>query len=176
MAVTLMPPRIRKLALTIHVTTSVGWLGAVASFLALAITGLASTSEATARGAYIASEVITWTVIVPLSFASLASGVVQALGTPWGLVRHYWILVKLALTVAGTALLLLHTQPIGQLGAAAAAATDLGGDLRPLQVQLVADAAAALAVLLGATVLSILKPRGMTRLRRKPVTNTTAAR
>jgi hypothetical protein len=32
-----MPPRLRKLALTAHVTASVGRLGAVASFLALAI-------------------------------------------------------------------------------------------------------------------------------------------
>jgi hypothetical protein len=35
-----MTPRLRKFALTAHVTSSVGWLGAVAAFLALAVAGL----------------------------------------------------------------------------------------------------------------------------------------
>jgi len=34
-----MTPRLRKFVLTAHVTLSVGWLGAVAGFLALAIAG-----------------------------------------------------------------------------------------------------------------------------------------
>lgn len=35
-------PRLRKFALTAHITSSVGWLGAVVCFLALSIVGLAS--------------------------------------------------------------------------------------------------------------------------------------
>jgi hypothetical protein len=35
-----MAPRLRKFGLTGHVDSSVGWLGAVSSFLALAVTGL----------------------------------------------------------------------------------------------------------------------------------------
>jgi hypothetical protein len=56
----------------------------------------------------------TWIVIVPLSLAALLTGVVQSLGTPWGLFRHRWIVAKLALTVVATVLLLVHTQPIGR--------------------------------------------------------------
>jgi hypothetical protein len=37
-----MTPGLRKFALTTHVTSSVGWLGAVVAFLALAIVGLIS--------------------------------------------------------------------------------------------------------------------------------------
>jgi hypothetical protein len=157
-----MPPRVRKLALTAHVTTSVSWLGAVAAFLALALAGLTSASTATVRGAYVATEVVTWAVIVPLSLASLVTGVVQSVGTPWGLFRHYWVLVKLVLTVVATALLLLHTRPIGHLGAVAASGARFGADLEGMQVQLVVDAAAALIVLLGATGLAVYKPRGLT--------------
>jgi hypothetical protein len=32
-----------------------------------------------------------WLVIMPLSVATLVSGLVQALGTTWGLLRHYWV-------------------------------------------------------------------------------------
>ncbi|RBY95038.1 hypothetical protein DQ244_05110 [Blastococcus sp. TBT05-19] len=162
-----MPPTLRKVALTLHVTTSVGWLGAVAAFLALAVTGLTADGDATARGAYVAADVITWAVIVPLALASLVTGVVQSVATPWGLLRHYWVVVKLVLTLVATGLLLLHTQPIGHLGAVAAAGEPLTADLDGMRGQLLFDAVAALVVLLGATVLAVVKPRGVTRFGRR---------
>jgi hypothetical protein len=163
----LMPPGVRRFALTAHVTTSVGWLGAVAAFLALALAGLTNSDGSTVRAAYVATEVITWGVIVPLCLASLLTGIVQSVGTPWGLFRHWWVVVKLALTVVATALLLLHTQPIGHLSAAAAGAGGFGADLDGLRMQLVVDAAAALVVLLGTTALAVIKPRGVTRIGRR---------
>ena len=162
-----MRPGLRKAALTAHVTTSVGWLGAVAAFLALAPVGLAGEDPQAVRGAYIAAMVVTWSVIVPLCLAALITGVTSSLGTPWGLFRHYWVTVKLALTVAATLLLLLHTQPIDALADAAAGGAALGAGLDPVRVQLVADAGAALLVLLATTALAICKPRGMTRYGRR---------
>jgi ABC-type anion transport system duplicated permease subunit len=108
-----MTPRVRKLTLTTHVTSSVGWLGAVAAFLALAVAGLNSQHAQMVRAAYLAMHMTTWFVIVPLSFAALLTGLVQSLGTSWGLFRHYWVVAKLALTVLATITLLVHTQPIG---------------------------------------------------------------
>jgi len=105
---------------------------------------------------------ITWFVIVPLSLASLLTGLVQSLGTTWGLSRHYWVLAKLLLTVLATAVLLLHTQPISYVARVAAETTLSSADLRRLRIQLVADAGAALLVLLVTTTLSVYKPRGMT--------------
>ncbi|HET9832158.1 MAG TPA: hypothetical protein VFP91_10625, partial [Vicinamibacterales bacterium] len=116
----LMTPNVRKLALATHVTSSVGWFGAVTAFLSLAIVGLTSSNAQTVRAVYIAMEVTTWGVIVPFSFASLATGLVQSLGTTWGLFRYYWIVAKLALTVVATIILLVHTQPIGRVAAVAA--------------------------------------------------------
>ena len=60
------------------------------------------------RAAYIAMELTGWFVIVPLSLASLLTGLVQSLGTTWGLFRHYWVLVKFLLTIGATIVLLLH--------------------------------------------------------------------
>jgi hypothetical protein len=153
---------LRKFALTTHVTSSVGWLGAVAAFMALAIAGVTSREDETVRAAYIAMHVTTWFVIVPLSLASLLTGLVQSLGTTWGLFRHYWVVTKLLLTVLATIILLLHTQPIDRVAAVAMQTTLSTGDLRQLRIQLVADAGAALFVLLVTTALSVYKPWGLT--------------
>ena len=162
-----MTPRVRKLALTAHITSSVGWLGAVAGFLALAITGLTSQDPQMVRSAYLAMEVTGWFVIVPLSLASLATGLIQSLGTEWGLFRHYWVLVKFLLNLGATALLVVHMQPTARVARTAAEATLSDGDLRGLRIQLVADAAAALVVLVIATTLSVYKPWGMTAYGRR---------
>jgi hypothetical protein len=162
-----MTPRVRKLALTTHVTSSVGWLGAVAAFLALAIAGLNSQDAQMVRAAYLAMHMTTWFVIVPLSFAALLTGLVQSLGTSWGLFRHYWVVAKLALTVLATIILLVHTQPIGRVAAVAAETMLSSTDLRQLRIQLVADAGAALIALLVATTLSVYKPWGLTSYGRR---------
>jgi hypothetical protein len=155
-------PMMRRTMLTMHVVSSVGWLGSVGCFLALAVAGLEHSDAMVVRAAYVATDLVTWRVIVPLAGATLLTGVVQSLGTAWGLVRHYWVITKLLLTLGATALLLLHTQPIEHLAAAANRQVIAGGDLRALRVQLVGDATAALAVLAIATVLSIFKPQGIT--------------
>src|SRR5712691_1257570 len=103
-----MTPRLRKLALTAHITCSVGWLGAVASFLVLSIAGLTSQDAEVVRGAYLAMNLIGLFIIVPTSLAALTTGLVQALGSQWGLLRHYWVLVKFLLAIFATIALLLH--------------------------------------------------------------------
>ena len=158
----LMTSSVRKLALTTHVTSSVGWFGAVASFLVLAIAGVTSQNAQTARMAYIAMELVTWGVIVPFSLATLLTGIVQSLGTTWGLFRYYWIVAKLALTILATIILLVHTQPIGRVAALAAERVLSGADLHQLRIQLIADAGAAMVALLVATTLSVYKPWGLT--------------
>jgi hypothetical protein len=156
----IMTPRQSKLILTSHITFSVGWLGAVAVFLALAITGLTNQNTQVARAAYIAMELSAWFVIVPFCLASLFTGLVQSLGTRWGLFTHYWIVVKLFLTVAATIILLLHMQPISYLAGIAADTSFSSTQLPKLRIQLIADAGAALLVLLATTTISVYKPWG----------------
>jgi uncharacterized membrane protein len=157
-------PWLRKLALTAHVTASVGWLGAVLAFLALSIAGLTSQDPQTVRGAYLVMELTGWAVLVPLSLASLLTGLVSSLGSSWGLFRHYWILFKLAINVVATIVLLLYMQTLASLADAAAATTLSSNELRRLNnPSPTLHAAAALLLLLVATALAIYKPRGMTR-------------
>ena len=155
-----MGPGLRRFALTAHVVSSVGWLGAVASFLALAIIGVTSHDAETVRAVYLAAEPITWFVLVPLAFASLLTGLAQSLGTTWGLFRHYWVVFKLVINVFATVVLLLYTQTVGFLADVAARQS---GDLGALRSGMfVLHSGTALVLLLVATVLGIYKPRGMT--------------
>src|SRR4030081_3109528 len=98
----IMTPALRKLTLTAHVTSSVGLLGSIAAFLALGVAGLTGQDEPIVRAAYLAVDLTARFVIVPLAFASLLTGLVESLGTPWGLFRHYWVLAKFLLTVFAT--------------------------------------------------------------------------
>ncbi len=106
---------LRWFALTAHVASSVGWLGAVVSFLALAIAGLTSGDAQMVRATCLTMEVTGWFVIVPLSLATLPTGLIMSLGTEWGLILHYWVVVKLLITIFATILLLVHMQPVGHL-------------------------------------------------------------
>ena len=157
-----MKPGFRKFVRTVHITVTVGWLGAVAGFLALAVTGLTSRDAQTVSAAYISMDLISRLVIVPLSLVPLfLTGPLLSLGTPWGLFRHYWIIVKLVINILSTIILLVHLKPIGYL-ARVAAAGSLSHDDRGLQIQMIVAASAGLSALLAATGLAVYKPRGMT--------------
>lgn len=158
----IMTPGLRKFVLTAHVISSVGWFGAVAAFLALALAGMTSQDAVTVRAAYLAMELTTRFVIVPLAFVSLGSGVVSSLATRWGLFRYYWVLVKLVITILATLILLVHTQPIERLAGVAAKTIVAGANLHSQQSLLVVASGAALVVLGVATALSVYKPQGMT--------------
>jgi hypothetical protein len=143
---------LRKFALTAHITFSVGWLGAVVAYLALAIACLTSRDAQAVRSGYLAMELTGWFVIVPLSLASLLSGLVQSLGTEWGLFRYYWVLVKFVLTMGATTILLLHMPVVSRMSGAASEVVHAGGGLL---------------VLVAATTLSVYKPWGRIGSRRR---------
>jgi hypothetical protein len=154
-----MTPGLRKLVLTVHLTTSVGWTGAVVAYLALGVSAATSRDAQTVRAAWIAMELTGWYVIVPLALAALLTGLIISLGTPWGLFRHYWVLISLLLTSVSIVVLLLHMPTVSALAAVAREADaarlgGLGGDLP--------HAGGALLVLLVITALNVYKPQGLT--------------
>lgn len=153
---------LRKLILTAHISCSVGWLGAVAVFVALGVAGLTSRNNEVMRGAYLTMDLITWHVIVPLALASVVTGIAASLATPWGLIRHYWVVVKLLLTLFSSFVLAIHIRPIEILAAAAATTDILGADLDSLRNLMVTASGIAAAALLFLTALSVYKPRGVT--------------
>jgi hypothetical protein len=154
-----MEPGIRKLALIVHLVFSVGWIGAVVVYLVLGISAVTSKDAQTVRAVWIAMELVGWSAIVPLALGSVLTGLVMALATPWGLFRHYWVLITLVLTLLSTVVLLLHMPTVSALALVAREADgavlgSLGGDLFHPSVGLL--------VLLVVTVLNVYKPRGLT--------------
>ena len=129
-----MTPSLRKLALTTHVVLSVGWLGAVVAYLALAIGGLASQSGQMVRTAYLSMEFLGRYVIVPFSLATLLAGLVESLGTQWGLFRHWWVLVKFVLTTGATIVLLRHMPAVTHMSGVAEQTILSTSDFRGLRV------------------------------------------
>ncbi len=152
-------PGLRKFALTAHLTFSVGWIGAIVAYLVLGVSAVTSQDDQTIRAAWIAMELTGWFVIVPLALGALLSGLVMSLITPWGLFRHYWVLIALVLTILATVVLLLHMPTVSSMADVAREAD--GADLRRLGGDLF-HPGLGLVVLLVITVLNVYKPRGMT--------------
>lgn len=160
--VVVLRPRLRKLVLTAHVATAVGWLGAVVVFLALAAVGLTSDDGQVVRAVYLLMPPLASTVVVPLAVTALATGILSSLGTAWGLVRHYWVLAKLAITAVATTVLLVHLPAFDAMAEVArnpAAPLETVRDATPA-----VHAGLALVALLAATTLSTYKPKGVTTL------------
>jgi hypothetical protein len=157
-----MSPGLRKLALAAHLTLSVGWIGAVAAYLALDVTVATGQDAQTLRAAYLGMGWIARYVIVPLAFASLLTGLVMSLGTKWGLFRHYWVLISFVLTIIATVVLLLETRAIRSFVDMAADPATSTEHLRAMPSTLVHSVGGTV-VLLVILVLNVYKPQGLTR-------------
>ncbi|MGH3981187.1 MAG: hypothetical protein ACRDST_00505 [Pseudonocardiaceae bacterium] len=153
-AIPRLPRRARAALLTVHVAVSVGWLGLDGALVALEVTTLTSGDPAVQSGIAAATGALASWVLIPVVFTSLVSGLVLALSTPWGLVRHWWVLAKcgiaVTLTATGLALMLPRLDQV------------VTGDGEPVQLQTLLARSLALILLLAATGLSVVKPWGKT--------------
>ena len=154
-------PRLRKLALAVHLTVSVGWIGAIAAYLPLDLTTATSRDPEALRAAYLGMRTIAVSVIVPMALASLLTGLLVSIGTKWGLIRHWWVVVSLALTTLATVVLLVETRTIVAYADAAADPGASSDELLALGTTLLHSVGGTL-ILLVVLVLNVYKPRGLT--------------
>lgn len=169
-----MPHALRKLVLIVHLTVSVGWIGAVAAYLTLGIGATISPSADTLRSAWMSMGMIGQFVIVPCSLMSLFTGLILSLGTKWGLFRHYWVLISLVLTSFATIILLQHMPTVSFF--ASIAAQKNGANVSELRNGLQGEflhAGVGELVLFVIQILNVYKPRGLTvygwrKLREQP--------
>jgi len=165
-----MTPALRKLTLTAHVVFSIGWISAVAAFLVLSIAGLTSRNPDIVRGSYLSMDLISRFMIIPMCFAAVVTGIIDAFVTPWGLFRYYWVVVKFALTLVATLLLLTHENAIARAAkwvSTAVAIQLFATDFDPLKSELVQKSALAIVLLLVIATLGIYKPWGLTAYGRR---------
>ncbi|MFE0423492.1 DUF2269 domain-containing protein [Streptomyces sp. NPDC058953] len=162
--------RVRRTFLVIHIAASAGWLGLTLGLLALAITAVTTdpvpagpaapgdTIEAAVRS----MRIFTQWLVLPLALLTLGSGLVLALGTPWGLARHRWVLTKFLLTTATVIATVLALRPgiDDAAGSVAAGAVPPPGDL-------LGGPIVSFCAYLFMTIVSVLKPWGPTRRGRR---------
>lgn len=150
----------RRALLAVHLTASIGWIGAAGAYIALAVAVARTDDPALVRAGWRGMEVVGWYAILPLAVATLLTGIALAVLTRWGLLRHYWVLVSLAGTVLATVVLLAHLPDVSAVAQRVDQTADaqlaiLGSDLF--------HSVLGMAVLLGLMALNIIKPRGLTR-------------
>jgi len=152
------------LALAVHLTSSIGWVGAAVAYVPLVVVVLSNDDQRVVRDAILVMNSIDWFVIVPLAYLALATGLVMALATPWGLVRHWWVVFSLVLTLAAVFVLTEYSLTLSAMAAVASKPTLSHSDLGMLK-----DPGHAvhnlggIVVLLVVAVLNIYKPQGVTR-------------
>lgn len=157
-------PNFRRAVLLTHLLAGVGWFGAVAAYLCLSATGLTTADLKLAEACYLAMDMIGWRVVVPLSGVVVLAGLIQGAGTAWGIARHWWVLLKLLMTILAAGALLMHMRPTGMLAAAVRAGRLADPDLRGLRFELVLAPSLALLLLGFNAALGVVKPKGLTPL------------
>lgn len=158
-----LPPWARKLVLTLHVVSAGAWIGVDVMVAVLVVAGL----TAPAPQAGVAYQALGTYVVGPMlvtALTCLVTGVALGLFTRWGLVRYWWVAVKLAMNLALCAAILFALRPgmpqVVSYGADLAA----GGAPDPAVVaQLVYPPAVSLTALLLATWIAVAKPWGKLR-------------
>lgn len=155
-----LPPSWRKLILAVHLTCSVGWIGSICAYLVVAFAVPITHEPETVRAAWISMDLLGWYAIVPLAVASLATGILIASLTRWGLLRHYWVLISLSGTAVLIAILIFHMPDVSAQAERARNASpdallEMGSDIPHALLGLLS--------LIGILVLNIYKPRGLTR-------------
>lgn len=171
-----MPPTIRKLALTLHITSSVGWIGIVIAYLVIASAMRFSDDINMIQTGWTMLELIGWYVLVPIALMTLITGLLMSLGTRWGLVQHYWVLISLVLTCIATIILTQHMATVSFYADYVAQMVNimwdgLGGEFL--------HAGIGLLVLMVIQILNIYKPQGMTpygwRMKQKKLASRSAS-
>lgn len=163
--------RWRKMLLTLHIVVSVALIGADLSVITLGITGLISGAPELIRAGYIVMMLLVERVLLPLAISAVLTGILLGLGTRWGLLRYYWVLGKMALTLGALTALVFVLRPSVNRAAAAALQTPLAdlaaAGIGRIGVAVTIGPTLALLVMLAAVVLAVYKPWGQTPFRRR---------
>lgn len=137
-----------------HIVFGVSVLGADAALLALASAGLAGAAP---QSVYPAMHLLVTVLLVPLALGAVVTGLIQVVVGRWHPLRHWWVLVKLLATGAGTGLAAFVLSP--GLAKAAEAATGATAFLTPERQRAYAVILAVqCVVLVGLAALGVVKP------------------
>jgi uncharacterized membrane protein len=96
--------RTRKGVLVVHIVSGGVWIGIDVVMAVFIFTALLADDDNTKALCFRALELFTVWPLLTTGLVCLASGVVLGLGTKYGLVRYWWVAIKLVLNIVLTAL------------------------------------------------------------------------
>lgn len=103
--------RTRKLVLLVHIAAAGAWLGLDLVLGSLIVTGLTSADATSAAASALSLAAFATWPLLAVGAVTLASGVLLGLGTKYGLVRYWWVLVKLIVNVVLVTLVVVLLWP-----------------------------------------------------------------
>lgn len=154
--------RARQGVLVAHVAAAGAWLGIdVVLGLLVFADAVVEDPDLVAAG-YRVLPLLFWPLIVAGGLA-LLTGLVLGMATPWGVVRHWWVAIKLGITVLLLTLVALALRP--GLDEAAAQGRRVAAGLPPTRDlgSLAFPPLVSATLLLVAVTLSVVKPRARIR-------------
>lgn len=101
----------RRLVLLLHLVAALGWLGVDVVIAVLAVLGFRADDPTAVAAAYTALEMFAVPLLLVLGVTTLGSGLLIALGSGWGLLRYWWVALKLAINLVLTGLVLVLLRP-----------------------------------------------------------------
>ncbi|MEU4492843.1 DUF2269 domain-containing protein [Streptomyces sp. NBC_00210] len=153
----------RRALLVVHVAASAAWLGLTLGLLALALTAATTESAPMIEAACRSMKVFTDWLVIPVALLTLLSGLVLSLGTKWGLARHHWVFTKFWLTLVTITASVFALRP----GVNAAVEAVASGSPPADPLDLVMGPVVSFSAYVFMTVISVLKPWGLTRRGRR---------
>jgi hypothetical protein len=155
----------RKWVIVVHAVCGIGWMGVDIALFLLLLNARTTTNAMEAIAGYKAVSLIVPIAVPPLCLGILVTGLLLGWGTPWGVLRYWWVFIKLLLSLLMTVLVFVLLLP--GIHALPDLARSLTADavrarLGPAGIQLMFPPAVSFAMLAAATVLSIFKPRALT--------------
>jgi hypothetical protein len=155
--------RTRKGVLLVHIASAGVWLGIDVVMGVLVFTALLSDDDRTKALSFRALELVAVGPLLATGLVCLLTGILLGLSSKYGLVRYWWVAVKLVLSLLLTALVLVALAP--EVAAAAERARQFDAGLpAPLGIgNLIFPPIVSPTALLVAMTLAVFKPWGRIR-------------
>lgn len=164
------PPRRRRLSgrarkgfLVLHIVAAAAWFGIDLALGILVVRALLTVDPAVASTSLLALELFAIWPMFGASVVCLASGAVLGLGSRYGLVRYWWVAVKLAINLLMSALIVIALRPSVAEAADIAERLAAGDPTAVVPADLLFPVLVAPTLLLTAYLLSVFKPWGPIR-------------
>lgn len=162
MATTALRPATRKLWLVLHILSAAAWIGVDVIVAVLVAAGMSGGDRTRGLAYQALGSFVVWPMLTA-GLVCLGTGLILGLGSKWGLLRYWWVAVKLALNLVLCTLILVALNP-GMPEVRAHGEALSAGLTSPLDTaNLVFPPIVSLTALSLATVLSVYKPWGRMR-------------